>query len=449
MQHGNRQVALTARHLLEKWELILEATGANQSFSHAAEQQQMLLQPSYHTEQHQHQQQQMRPRMLSQGHLISRPLQLDSSFAAMESYVEQIAAAQEADAMLPAAAASALPEACGAGMLIGAGGTGGRHSLGGVGGFGQPGPPGRSARSASSRPAQAALYASSPNVLWPEVPPPASLTRAATVAAIPQALPGGGRARPRPQAANAAGQDAVMPAAAKRKSQGGRPKKNSGSGAQKGKLSRVQGIAALERQLEQLKKAQAGQYGNVAGFGDTGSPPGSDPVIQGSSGAWGAASAAQARAGSGSLEQYHQHGSNKTGVPMDPCQDQHSHWAAPQGAQASQGMEMGASREASQGPSLTDGSVPSGWQPPPRLAHHPSAQQHGRSGQRTATATAAGAGGSAAMGRGTTTTSDTEDFVAGKEAPTVWTDADKARYIAVLQEHGRNLTKLCAAFPNK
>ena len=413
-------MALTARHLLEKWQLILETLSPEQGFGHGNARQPPPPQQA----------RRVRSSPLTQAQLFSEERQLASSMGAVPCTMQEIAAMQEADAI----ARTCFPE-------LGGGGTKEKGRFPAEGGaFGTPG---RIARSASSRPAQAARYASSPDVLWPLMPSPEPLACAATVAAVPQLLLGGGRARPRPQAskkAKGAAADARQATRLKK------PAKRTGS------LSGVRGIAALEKQLQQLKA-------NVAKSGDLDWPSDLDGLPEPDTGnfdsqsnlpATAADQGRQERASSMPVQHNRSLGNKQTaastGLDADFLQSQ-AFWSSEPGVDvAGLGTVTGSdARPEEDEPFQTDARS---------KIRQASRVRQGRLRQ-TKRAGRPGGSCSAATGEGTRaqTPSSTEDAGSSrKRGPcdkTLWSDEEKARYIAVLQEHGRDLTQLCAAFPDK
>lgn len=436
IQHGNQHVSLTARHLLEKWQLILDAMGHDQAFNRGN-----ARQPP--AQQHRSdQRQQVRHGMLSQ--LFNEELQLGSSMGGAPYTMEGTAAMHEADAI----ALHSFPELGGGGVPMETAPDTGRSLPDG----GALASPGRFARSASSRPAQAARYASSPDVLWPHLAPSEPLTRAATVAAVPAPLLGGGRARPRPQAAGkgAKGTAADARQAAKQKKPAGPAKKAAAASRDKG--DRVRGIAALEAQLQKLK-ADAARSGDLDWPGDLEALPEPDAVNIASQDPWLPTTVLPG-------PQRHAHrtraqdnlpgGGNRqapasASLAADLSED-HRFWSTQPGMDVA---GLGAMTESDRDPeedepsytnTRTTRQAKTGGRARQNRPHQPR-----RASRRP--------GGSAVTGEGTrgATPSSTEDGSRkrGLCDKALWTDAEKARYIAVLQDHGRSLARLCAAFPNK
>ncbi|CAL8469538.1 g9079 [Coccomyxa elongata] len=454
-QHGNKQVAMTARHLLEKWQLAIEATGPNQSSSKDPQHEPMQHSAPYIRGQRQPWQQ-PRGSPLSQAQLFSEHMQVCGSMSPVDGPTARVGTTQDAGAV----GLTSFPDLGSGGLPLDAAQSGGHYMAEGDG----PGGPGRMARSASSRPAQAARYASSPKVLWPDPAPLVPLTRAATVDTVPQLVLGGGRARPRPQASGRgagtfAGTTAGTAAkygrqAYKQRKPAKKAKKAPGGPPTNFPLGRHggTGIAALERQLQQLKATAA--YDDLAWSKDlepmpatnaiSNAPQNTQPVAASAPEFQGCA-AGTSRRGHRPAS-FHQETPNETG--MHGTQD-HAFWAKPPGVD----MSPGSGRDSDRDPDNVLDEEQEEEEPCHTKNEARSSQRDMQDGiaRRRTTRAAGRAGRSAETGQDTTTTttSTTDEAGSSKTRPTTWTDQEKARYIAVLQLHGRNLKRLCAAFPHK
>ncbi|BDA44724.1 hypothetical protein COCOBI_06-2020 [Coccomyxa sp. Obi] len=452
-QHGNRQVSMTARHLLEKWQLAIEATGPKHSSSQGPMHQPMQQSPAYLPEQRQPWQQ-PRGSPLSQAQIFSKHMQLGSSVSPVNSPTGEVRTTQGADAV----GMTSFPDFSGGPPPLEAAQARGRYMDEGDGSGG----PGRMARSASSRSAQAAHYVSSPKVLWPDPAPPAPLARAATVDAVPRLVLGGGRARPRPQASGrgAASSGGTAPTDGRQPSKQKKPAKKA-KGAPGGPPRNFPlghhggtGIAALERQLQQLKATAA--YDDLAWSNDLEPMPATNAIGNTPQNTQPVATIAPEFQGCAAgtarhehrLASFHQEAPNTTGMHGIQVQN-HAFWATPPGVDTS----LASGRESDRDPDYVLHEEEQEEEPLPTENEARSSQQARQIGiARQRTTRAAGrAGRSAKTGQDTTTTTTSTTDEAGirKLRPTLWTDQDKARYIAVLQRHGRSLKRLCAAFPHK
>ena len=443
VQHGNKHVAMTARHLLEKWQLTVDATGPKQSSSQGP-----LHQPMQHSApclpRQRQAWQQPGDGPLSQPQLFSsKHMQVGSSMTHVNSPTGTVGSTQDAEAV----GLTSFPDVGGGGPSLEPAQVRVRSIGDGHGG------PGRIARSASSRPAQAARYASSPKVLWPEPAPPVPLTRATMVDAVPRPVLGGGRARPRLRAfvrdagtaagaaTGAAAADGRQPSkqkkpAKKAKGPPSGPSMNFPLGRHAGT-----GIAALERQLQQLKATAA--YDDLAWSNDLEPMPAATAVGDAPQNTQPAATIApefQGHAAGTSWRERRpaslpQEAPNKTGMHGRQVQD-HAFWAKTPGVDMSLGSGGKRDRYVSdeeqekEERTLTVDEAGSGRQTRQRLTRAARRSAETDTTMTSTTSTTDGAGGS-------------------KTLPTTWSSEDKACYIDVLQRHGRNLKRLCAAFPQK
>lgn len=442
---------MTARHLLEKWQLAIEATGPNQSSSKGPQHEPMQHSAPYLRGQRQPWQQ-PRGSPLSQAQLFSEHMQVGGSMSPINGPTARVGTTQDADAV----GLTSFPDFGGGGLPLDAAQSGGHYMPEGDG----PAGPGRMARSASSRPAQAQRYASSPKVLWPDLAPPVPLPRAATVDAVPQLVLGGGRSRPRPQASGrGAGTTAGTAAkdgreASKQKKPAKKAKKAPGGPPTNFPVGRHggTGIAALERQLQQLKATAA--YDDLAWSNNlepmpatnaiSNAPQNTQPVSTITPEFQGCAAGTRRRGHRPAS--FRQESPNETG--MHGTQD-HAFWAEPPGVDMSPGSGGDSDRDLDNGlDEELEEEEPFHTKNEARSSQRD--RQNGIARRRT-TRAAGRAGRSADTGQDTTTstTSTTDGAGSSKTRPTTWTDQEKARYIAVLQLHGRNLKQLCAAFPRK
>lgn len=448
VQHGNKHVAMTARHLLEKWQLAVEATGPKQSSSQGPMHQPMQHSAAYLPEQRQPWQQ-PRAGPPSQAQLFSKHMQLGSTESPVNSPTGKVGTTQDADSV----GLTSFPDFGGGGPPLDAGQARGHYMAEGDG----PGGPGRIARSASSRPAQAARYASSPKVLWPDPGPPAPLTHAATVDAIARPVLGGGRARPRLQA-SAMGAGTTAKAAVTDDRQASKQKKpaKKAKGAPGGPPRNFPlgrhggtGIAALERQLQQLKATAA--YDDLAWSNDLEPMPATNAIGNTPQDTQPVATIAPdvqvCAAGIGRRgyrpASFHQEAPHETGMHGVQLQG-HDFWAKPPGVD----MSPGSGRDSDRDPD----NVLDEEQEEEVPLHTTKDEARSSQQARQRTMRAAGRTGRSAettQDTTTTTTSTTDGAGSRKMRPTTWTDHEKARYITVLQRHGRNLNRLCAAFPHK